>query len=121
MDMDLELFQRLSHIDGLVRRLSQAVDSGLPGAAALAQPCQELTRCFGHSKRLQLVRRDDSVLASDLAQLAELAQQARSLCDGGRVRGRTLDTALNELRQEALDLQRDLARQALQAGASKGR
>jgi len=110
MDADAELFQRLTHIGGLVQRLVQAVDSRLPGTDALAEPARHLRACFGASKQLQLARRDDALLAADLAQLTQLAQQARALCEAHRVRGRALGSALAELCQEARDLQRQLVR-----------
>jgi hypothetical protein len=110
MDADAELFQRLAHIGGLVQRLVQAVESGLPGADVLAGPARQLRSCFDTSKHLQLARCDETLLAHDLARLAALAQQARGLCDAQRVRGRALETALAELHQEALDLQRQLGR-----------
>jgi hypothetical protein len=113
MDADAELFQRLAHIRGLVQRLVQAVDSGLPGADVLAEPAHRLRSCFDTSRHLQLARRDDALLADDLARLASMAQQARGLCDAHRVRGRALETALAELHQEALDLQRQLGRRHL--------
>ncbi|MEW6706038.1 MAG: hypothetical protein AB1430_14430 [Pseudomonadota bacterium] len=111
MDADDELFQRLTHIGGLVQRLVQAVESRLPGTEALAEPVHRLQRCFDAGKRVQLARRDERLLAADLARLADMAQQARALCEAHRVRGRALGTALAELHQEALDLQRLLPHQ----------
>jgi hypothetical protein len=108
MDADDELFQRLAQIGGLVERLVQAVDSGLPGTDALRDVTMRLSTAFNASKRVQLSRRDDALLADDLRWLADVAQEARRLCDTKRVRGRSLETALAELYQEALDLRRQL-------------
>jgi triphosphoribosyl-dephospho-CoA synthetase len=110
MDADAELFQRLSHIRGLVERLVQAVESGLPGAEVLTEPARHLRTCLVASRHLQMARGDEALLADDLARLAAVAQQARCLCDAHRVRGRALEMALAELHQEALDLQRQLGR-----------
>jgi hypothetical protein len=108
MDADDELFQRMAHIRGLVQRLVQAVDSGLPGADVLAEPTRRLRNCVPASWHLQELRHSNSLLAEDLARLAAVAQEARCLCDAHRVRGRALETALAELVQEAVDLQRQL-------------
>jgi hypothetical protein len=108
MDADDEVFQRLAQIRGMVERVVQAVESGLPGAAGLADAAERLHVCYRESRQLQLSQRGAGPLARDLGQLAEMARQARSLCDTARCRGRALETALAELQQEALDLQRQL-------------
>jgi len=120
MDADDEVFQRLAQIRGLVERVVQAVNSGLPGAGELAEAAQRLQACYREGRQLQLSQRGAGLLAHDLGRLADIARGARSRCDTARCRGRALETALAELQQEALDLQRQLRQPERRAAPSSG-